>query len=227
MEALQKLLLHELSDLYSAEQQLVKALPKLIQNATSRELQQALKEHLSVTEKQVKRLDQAFEALGEEREEMKCKGMAGLVAEGEEIIKEGFEDSTQDAGIIGAAQRVEHYEIAAYGTARTLAQTLRNTDVARLLEETLEEEKEADQRLTQIAESVVNAMAASEEDEEESEKGGRSRSMASAGAGARGASSRGSSASRTGSSSSRSGSSARAKSKSTKQRNRARERSER
>lgn len=167
MEALQKLLIHEMSDLYDAEQQIVKALPKLIQSASSSELQQALKEHLSVTQKQVKRLDEAFQALGEDREETKCKGMAGLIAEGEDILKEGFEPSTQDAGIIGAAQRVEHYEIAAYGTARTLAQTLGNSEVADLLEESLEEEKEADERLTEIAESAVNAEAASEEDEDE------------------------------------------------------------
>jgi len=163
MEALQKLLMHELSDLYDAEQQIVKALPKLIQNASSTQLQQALKEHLAVTQKQVERLDEAFSALGEEREQQKCKGMAGLIAEGEDMLKEDFEDSTQDAGIIGAAQRVEHYEIAAYGTARTLAQTLGNREVADLLEETLEEEKEADQLLSEIAESSINSEAASEE----------------------------------------------------------------
>jgi ferritin-like metal-binding protein YciE len=179
MEALQKLLTHELSDLYDAEQQIVKALPKLIQSASSRELQQALKQHLTVTERQVERLDQIFEALGEEREQKRCKGMAGLIAEGEDVIKEDFEESTQDAGIIGAAQRVEHYEIAAYGTARTLAQTLGNNEVAELLEETLEEEKEADQRLTQIAEAAVNTEAASEEDEEESSGNGRSRTRGS------------------------------------------------
>lgn len=173
MEALQKLLMHELSDLYDAEQQIVKALPKLIQNASSTQLQQALKEHLAVTQKQVKRLDEAFSALGEEREQQKCKGMAGLIAEGEDMLKEDLEDSTQDAGIIGAAQRVEHYEIAAYGTARTLAQTLGNREVADLLEETLEEEKEADQLLTEIAESSINSEAASEE-----ERSGNGRSRA-------------------------------------------------
>ena len=141
MEALQKLLMHELCDLYDAEQQIVKALPKLIQNATSPELKEALQEHLDVTQKQVQRLDDAFTALGEKREQQKCKGMAGLIAEGEDLLKEDFEDSTKDAGIIGAAQRVEHYEIAAYGTARTLAQTLGNNEVADLLEETLDEEK--------------------------------------------------------------------------------------
>ena len=176
MEALQKLLMHELCDLYDAEQQIVKALPKLIQNATSPELKEALQEHLAVTQKQVERLDEAFSALGEKREQQKCKGMAGLIAEGEDLLEEDFEDSTKDAGIIGAAQRVEHYEIAAYGTARTLAQTLGNNDVAGLLEETLDEEKEADQLLTQIAESSINTEAASEE-----EDAGRSRGRAGAG----------------------------------------------
>jgi ferritin-like metal-binding protein YciE len=181
MEALQKLLMHELSDLYDAEQQIVKALPKLIQNASSTELQQALKQHLTVTQQQVERLDEVFETLGEERESKKCKGMAGLIAEGEDVIKEDFEDSTQDAGIIGAAQRVEHYEIAAYGTARTLALTLGNEEVAQLLEQTLDEEKEADQLLTQIAESSINSEAASEEDEEETAGNGRSRASSTSG----------------------------------------------
>jgi ferritin-like metal-binding protein YciE len=189
MEALQKLLTHELSDLYDAEQQIVKALPKLIQNASSSELQEALQEHLAVTQKQIERLDEVFSALGEKREQKKCKGMAGLIAEGEDLISEDFEESTQDAGIIGAAQRVEHYEIAAYGTARTLAQTLGNSEVADLLEESLEEEKEADERLTQIAESAVNAEAASEEDEEEGSSGNGGRSRATAGASSRGSAS--------------------------------------
>jgi ferritin-like metal-binding protein YciE len=204
MEALQKLLVHELSDLYDAEEQIVKALPKLIQNASSPELQQALQEHLRITEQQVERLDQVFRALGEKRESKKCKGMAGLIAEGEDLMKEDFEETTLDAGIIGAAQKVEHYEIASYGTARTLAQTLGNNEVADLLEETLDEEKEADQLLTQIAESAVNAEAASEtEGEEKSAGNGRSRSK---------------SGSRGGSSSSR-------KSQSTRSRSRSRSRS--
>ena len=211
MEALQKLLMHELSDLYDAEQQIVKALPKLIQNASSTELQQALKQHLTVTQQQVERLDQVFETLGEERESKKCKGMAGLIAEGEDVIKEDFEDSTQDAGIIGAAQRVEHYEIAAYGTARTLALTLGNEEVAELLEQSLDEEKEADQLLTQIAESSINAEAASEEDEE-GETAGNGRSRASSSSGSRGGNSS-------------SGNSSSRKSQSTRSRSRSRSRS--
>jgi ferritin-like metal-binding protein YciE len=167
MEALQKLLTHELADLYDAEQQILKALPTLIDESSSSELQQALAQHRTVTQKQVRRLDQIFRQLGEERENQRCKGMAGLIAEGEDVLEEDFEASTMDAAIIGAAQRVEHYEIAAYGTARTLAQTLGLTEIAQLLEESLNEEKEADERLTEIAESAVNMEAASEEEQAE------------------------------------------------------------
>jgi ferritin-like metal-binding protein YciE len=170
MEALQQLLIHELADIYDAEEQILKALPKLIEASSSRELQQALTQHRAQTEKQVTRLDQAFRQLGEERPRQRCKGMAGLIAEGEDILKEEFEEATQDAGIIGAAQRVEHYEIAAYGTARTLAGFLGNRQVAALLEQTLQEEKEADALLSQIAESSINADARDEEDESESDE---------------------------------------------------------
>jgi ferritin-like metal-binding protein YciE len=173
MEALQKLLQNELEDLYDAEQQIVKALPKMIEGSSSPELQRALKQHLEVTQNQVTRLEQVFERLGEKTRKKPCKGMAGIIAEGSELLQEDLEDSTMDAGIIGAAQKVEHYEIASYGTARTLAQTLGNNEVAELLEETLEEEKEADELLTQIAESSINAEAAAEEGEGEEEENGR------------------------------------------------------
>ena len=175
MEALQKLFSNEVQDLYDAEQQILKALPKMIQGATSSELQEALQDHLSVTEKQVTRLEQILSDLGE-KSGKKCKGMAGIIAEGDEMLKEDLEDSTMDAGIIGAAQKVEHYEIASYGTARTLAQYLGNSRAVQLLEQTLEEEKEADELLTQIAESSINSEAASEEDESEEgeESGARS-----------------------------------------------------
>lgn len=176
MEALQKLFSNELQDLYDAEQQILKALPKMIDGCTSTRLQHALQEHLNVTQTQVTRLNEILSDL-REKPRKKCKGMAGIIAEGEEMLEEDLEDSTKDAGIIGAAQKVEHYEIASYGTARTLAQTLGNNQIAELLEETLDEEKEADQRLTQIAESSINAEAASEENEEGSDgRRGSSRS---------------------------------------------------
>ena len=163
MEALQKLLTNELQDLYDAEQQLVKAIPKMIEAANSSELQEALKEHLSVTQNQVTRLEEIFSELGEKAQKKPCKGMAGIISEGQEMIGEDLEEATMDAAIISAAQKVEHYEIASYGTARTLAQTLGNNEVAELLEETLEEEKEADRLLTEIAEASINVEAASEE----------------------------------------------------------------
>jgi ferritin-like metal-binding protein YciE len=179
MEALQKLFTNEVADLYDAEQQILKALPKLIDECSSEELKQALQEHLTVTQRQVTRLEQIFRDLGE-KPNKKCKGMAGIISEGEEVLKEDLEDSTKDAGIIGAAQKVEHYEIASYGTARTLAEFLGNDRVAQLLEETLDEEKEADARLTEIAESSINIEAASEEDEGESSGGdGRMRNAGS------------------------------------------------
>lgn len=175
MEALQKLFTDEVADLYDAEHQILKALPKMIEQSSSAELQRALKEHLSVTQKQVTRLDQILKQLGE-KPGKKCKGIAGIIAEGDEMLEEDLEASTKDAGIIGAAQKVEHYEIASYGTARTLAEFLGNDRAAQLLAETLEEEKEADELLTQIAESSINVEAASEE---ESAGNGRSNSSSS------------------------------------------------
>ena len=179
MEALQKLLTNELQDLYDAEQQLVKAIPKMIEAANSSELQEALKEHLSVTQNQVTRLEEIFSELGEKAQKKPCKGMAGIIAEGEELLKEDFEESTKDAGIIGAAQKVEHYEIASYGTARTLAEFLGHQRAAELLEQTLEEEKEADKLLTQIAESSINSEASEEEEETGDQRGGNGRTRAS------------------------------------------------
>ncbi|HYX81534.1 MAG TPA: ferritin-like domain-containing protein [Gemmatimonadales bacterium] len=176
MEALQKLLTNELQDLYDAEQQLVKAIPKLIEAANSSELREALEEHLNVTQNQVTRLEQVFSELGETAKKKSCKGMAGIISEGQEMLSEDLEESTMDAAIISAAQKVEHYEIASYGTARTLAQTVGNNNVAELLEETLEEEKEADRTLTEIAEASINVEAASEEGEGEEGENGRSQS---------------------------------------------------
>jgi ferritin-like metal-binding protein YciE len=169
----EKLFAAELADLYDAENQILKALPKIIEKVSSPELQEALENHRIQTEGHVRRLDEIFENLGE-RPTKKCKGMAGLLAEGEETMKEDFEDHVMDAAIIGDCQRVEHYEIAAYGTARTFANFIGNEEAVRLLEETLDEEKEADSLLTQIAESHVNMEAAGEEGEEEEEQTTRS-----------------------------------------------------
>lgn len=172
VDSLEMLLQEELKDLYDAEKQLTKALPKMIKKATSEELRAALDEHLGQTEQHVERLEQAFEQLGIPARGKKCKGMQHLLAEGDDAIGEAEEDATRDAVMIAAAQKVEHYEISGYGTARTWAALIGNSDVAALLDEILEEEKEADQRLTQIAESVVNP-AAAEEGEEAPTRGRR------------------------------------------------------
>lgn len=183
----EKMFTEELADIYDAEQQILKALPKMIQAVASPELREALEDHRVQTEGQVQRLEQIFSELGEQPKK-KCKGMAGLIAEGEDVMKEDLEPMVMDAAIIGAAQKVEHYEIAAYGTARTFAAYLGNERAIELLEETLEEEKEADSLLTQIAESSVNPEAVSEEgemDEEEEGGGRRARMRQPSGAGSR------------------------------------------
>lgn len=168
MEALEKLFRDELADLYDAEQQILKALPKMIDAASATELKNALQQHRKVTEGQVKRLEQIFRTEGKPAQK-KCKGMAGLIAEGQEMLDEDFEDDVRDAAIIGAAQRVEHYEIAAYGTVRTFAEHLGKDAAVELLQETLDEEKEADELLTQIAESSVNVRATDETEGAESD----------------------------------------------------------
>ncbi|PYX32799.1 MAG: ferritin-like domain-containing protein [Acidobacteria bacterium] len=157
-ESLRELYINELKDLYSAETQMVKTLPKMAKAASSNELRQAFEEHVRQTSEQVSRLEQIFEQLDEKPTGKKCLGMEGLVKEGAEVMKEDYEDSVKDAAIIGAAQRVEHYEIAAYGTLRTFAEILGEDEHVPLLEQTLNEEKEADQKLTRIAEEV-NASA--------------------------------------------------------------------
>ena len=160
MEALQKLLTNELQDLYDAEQQLVKAIPKMIEAANSSELQEALKEHLSVTQNQVTRLEEVFSELGEKAQKKPCKGMAGIISEGQEMIGEDLEEATMDAAIISAAQKVEHYEIATYGTLCTYAELLGLEEAKELLGQNLEEEKRTDQKLTELAEAVINLEAA-------------------------------------------------------------------
>jgi ferritin-like metal-binding protein YciE len=168
IESLQELFIDELKDLYSAENQIIKALPKMAKNSESDELRSAFEEHLEQTKGQVERLDQIFEELDVTPRGKKCKGMEGLIEEGKELMEEDVEPEVLDAGLIGAAQRVEHYEIAAYGTARTHAELLKMDNAVKLLQETLDEEKETDQKLTSIAESI-NVEAAEMEEEEDEE----------------------------------------------------------
>lgn len=156
LESLRELFIEELEDLYSAEKMITKALPKMAKESGSPELRKAFEEHLRQTEGHVRRLDQIFDELERvdedvDREDKKCKGIEGIIKEGEELIKEDAEPEVRDAGLIAAAQRVEHYEIAAYGTVRTYARLLGRDNWARLLEETLNEEKETDQLLNSIA----------------------------------------------------------------------------
>jgi ferritin-like metal-binding protein YciE len=172
-QALKELYIDELKDIYNAENQLVKALPKMAKAANSEELRTGFEQHLEQTRGHVQRLEQIFKELGEKPSGKKCKGMEGLVAEGQEMMGEDFEDDVMDAALISAAQRVEHYEIAAYGTVRTYAELLGEDTAVQLLEQTLEEEKETDQKLTDMASEInVRAMGegseeGSSEDEEE------------------------------------------------------------
>lgn len=168
-ESIEELFLDELRDLYDAEKQITKALPKLAKGASSDELRTAFEEHLQQTQNQVRRLEQIFENLGEKATGKKCAAMAGLLHEGDEMLSEHEEGAVRDAGLIGGAQKVEHYEIAGYGTARSHAELLGNDMAVKLLEETLNEEKETDEKLNEIAENVVNqeAYSGSSEDEEE------------------------------------------------------------
>lgn len=169
-EALRELYVNELKDLYSAENQLVKALPKMAKGASNDELRQAFEEHLEQTNEHVARLEQIFETLEEKPTGKKCMGMEGLVKEGAETLQEDYEDEVMDAAIIGAAQRVEHYEIAGYGTVRALAELLGETEHVSLIEQTLEEEKETDEKLTELAQQITSeAGEEGEEIEEEDE----------------------------------------------------------
>ena len=159
-ETLRDLYLNELRDLYSAETQLLEALPKMAQAATSSQLREAFTAHLEETEGHVSRLEEIFDALGEEPTGETCKAMEGLIEEGGDYIKASGDPDVRDAGLIGAAQRVEHYEMAGYGTTRALAARLGESEAADTLQATLEEEAEADRKLTAIAESEVNPEAA-------------------------------------------------------------------
>ncbi len=159
IETLHDLMLHELKDIFSAERQLVKALPKLAARVSSEELKSALMDHLTETKQHVLRIEDCFRYLGETARARKCKAMEGLIAEGSDLLDEDIDPEVLDAGIIAAAQRAEHYEMSAYGTLREYARLMGHAEVQALLEATLSEEKQADQKLTVLAESGVNALA--------------------------------------------------------------------
>jgi ferritin-like metal-binding protein YciE len=153
-KSLRELYIDELRDLYNAETQLVKALPKMAKAASNGQLREAFEEHLRQTSEQVSRLEQIFEQLEEKPSGKKCLGMEGLVKEGAETIGENYAEDVLDAALIGAAQRVEHYEMAGYGTARALAELLGENEHASLLNQTLEEEKQTDQKLTDLSQEI-------------------------------------------------------------------------
>lgn len=156
---LEDLFIQQLNDLYSAEQQLMDALPKMAKSASTPELKEALNEHLEQTRTQAARLENIFESMGSRPARHKCKGMEGIIEEGSEVLHEKGESSVIDAAIIASAQRVEHYEIAGYGCARTYAEELGYNDAADLLQETLEEEAHTNERLTMLAEGNINLRA--------------------------------------------------------------------
>jgi len=171
LDSLQELFVEELKDAYSAEKQILVALPRMAKAADAEALREAFTKHLKETEGQVRRLEQIFRDLGTSPRGKKCKGMEGLLTEGKELMGEDGEPAVLDAALIAAAQRVEHYEIAAYGCLRTYAQVLGYSEAADLLQETLDEEEKADRTLTTVGEQGINTAAAAvgaEEDDEES-----------------------------------------------------------
>ncbi len=170
-EGLRELFEDELRDIYWAEKHLTKALPKMAKNATSQELIDALNDHLEKTQGHVERVEQVFEMMEKPARAKKCEAMDGLVKEAQEIMESTEEGMVRDAGIISAGQKVEHYEIASYGTLCAFAKTLGENEIADLLQQTLDEEKEADETLSQIAESSINTEAANEDEEEGEESG--------------------------------------------------------
>ena len=175
IDSLDTLLVEQLRDIYDAERRLTKAIPKLVKAATNTDLSSALENHLGETEQQVARLERAFGMLGEPARAKSCAGIRGIIEEADEHVGEDYEfDTLRDAAIIGAAQRAEHYEIAAYGTAISHARLLGRDDVADLLDESLSEEKAADEKLSEVAETCVNMEAMSGEDEDEADTSNRS-----------------------------------------------------
>lgn len=169
METLRELFEDQLKDLYSAEQQLVKALPRMAKKASSETLRQGINDHLKQTEEQAQRLERIASELEFKISGKKCKAMEGLIAEGKEVLEEDGDDAVLDAALIAAAQRVEHYEIAAYGTAVAIADQLGLKEASKILQETLAEEKEADEHLTDICTSEIFASMSQEEDEDETD----------------------------------------------------------
>ena len=167
LDSLKKLYVEELRDLYSAETQLVKALPKMAKGASSDELKEAFESHLEQTKEHVERLDEIFDRLDEKPTGKTCKAMKGLIEEGSEMLAQEGDESVIDAGLIGAAQRVEHYEIAAYGTVRTFADLLGEDEAVELLQQTLDEEGDTDKELSQLAEGIVNKEAPPQDEEEQ------------------------------------------------------------
>jgi ferritin-like metal-binding protein YciE len=165
IDSLRKLYVEELKDLYSAEKQILQALPRMAKKASNPQLKAGFEEHLRQTEEQVKRLDRIFEGLGKSGRGKKCKGMEGLIEEGKEVMQEDMDEETRDAALIAAAQKVEHYEMAGYGTVRTYAQLLGENEAARLLQQTLDEEGATDKKLTALAEAI-NVEAMEEEEVE-------------------------------------------------------------
>jgi ferritin-like metal-binding protein YciE len=159
LSTLQDLFVEQLQDLHDAENQILKALPKMAKAASAPELQQAFQDHLEQSRMHVERLDRIFNQLGAQSKGKSCKAMQGLIAEGEELIKEKADPAVRDAGLIAAAQRVEHYEMAAYGCARTYARQLGQQQTAQLLQQTLDEEGATDKKLTQLAETLINLEA--------------------------------------------------------------------
>lgn len=159
LETLKDLYVEELHDLYNAEHQITKALPKMVQAASSPDLKSSFEEHLEQTKGHIARLETIFNELGESPKGKKCKGMEGLLEEGAEMLKVNAEQNVKDAGLISAAQRVEHYEMAGYGTVRTYAQELGDQEAVRLLQQTLEEEAQTDKKLSRLAESAINVQA--------------------------------------------------------------------
>ena len=160
LDSLEKLFIEELKDIYNAEKQLTRALPRMAKAAESPELEQAFTKHLKETEGQIQRLERVFKELGQAARGKKCKGMEGLIEEGKEMMEEEGEPEVLDAALIASAQKVEHYEIAAYGCLRTYAELLGYSEAAQLLQQNLEEEEAADKKLTQLGESGLNQAAA-------------------------------------------------------------------